>query len=347
MMLQDIQDDAQYVARLIHCLHNDNPDTQYRILETVLHKVLPGGPARCRPVLAPLCFSALQAVSGALSIDSAAASSTEKATKWYKFIHKAASALADCRAPDLALRIFLAAALSASEELRSEMIAYECFERAFVIFEEDIPDSNQELRALQSIIGTLCECRAFEGDNGQALLHKATSYCSKLLKRKDQCLLLIACAHLYWQKERNEAGAVEEKVALGDTHGTTASTLLQAKPKPLRRDAKGVLSCLKRALKTAHTAQQQLALVERKSEDATVPGHLFVEILNGYLYFFDRGVETITAESVQSVMELTGVELSSDACKGDEGLQAYYKRTLDRAREQKERWCIEGYKAIQ
>ena len=35
------------------------------------------------------------------------------------------------------------------------MTAYEFFEQAFVLCEESIPDSRQEVRALQSIMGTL------------------------------------------------------------------------------------------------------------------------------------------------------------------------------------------------
>ena len=35
------------------------------------------------------------------------------------------------------------------------MTAYEFFEQAFVLYEESIPDSRQEVRALQSIMGTL------------------------------------------------------------------------------------------------------------------------------------------------------------------------------------------------
>ena len=60
------------------------------------------------------------------------------------------------------------------------------------------------------------------------------------------------------------------------------------------KDAGAVMGCLKRALKIAHAAQQQLA-ISRKTQDTT-PVLLFLEILNKYLYYFDQGLGPITPE---------------------------------------------------
>lgn len=60
------------------------------------------------------------------------------------------------------------------------------------------------------------------------------------------------------------------------------------------RDAAQVMSCLKRGLKIAHAAQQQLT-ISRKTQDTT-PVLLFVEILNKYLYYFDQELPPITPE---------------------------------------------------
>jgi vacuolar protein sorting-associated protein 35 len=57
------------------------------------------------------------------------------------------------------------------------------------------------------------------------------------------------------------------------------------------------MMCLKRALKSTHAAQQQLAIALRSSE--TMPAMLFVEILNHYLYYFDQGLSLITASVLQ------------------------------------------------
>lgn len=65
------------------------------------------------------------------------------------------------------------------------------------------------------------------------------------------------------------------------------------------RDAAAVLSCLKRALKIANAAQQQLAVAAKPAGDAAGPALLFVEILNHYLYYYDSGCELITPAVLQ------------------------------------------------
>ncbi len=63
------------------------------------------------------------------------------------------------------------------------------------------------------------------------------------------------------------------------------------------RDGDQVMVCLKRALKIAHAAQQQLAIALRQSD--TMPAALFVEILNHYLYYFDQGLALISSTVLQ------------------------------------------------
>ena len=68
-------------------------------------------------------------------------------------------------------------------------------------------------------------------------------------------------------------------------------------PQPPVRDGERALVCLKRALKIAHAAQQQLAAALRGSD--TAPASLFVEILNHYLFYFGEGMPGITASVLQ------------------------------------------------
>jgi vacuolar protein sorting-associated protein 35 len=63
------------------------------------------------------------------------------------------------------------------------------------------------------------------------------------------------------------------------------------------RDGDQVMVCLKRALKIAHAAQQQLAVARRQSD--SLPAALFVEILNHYLYYFDQGLTLISSTVLQ------------------------------------------------
>ena len=77
---------------------------------------------------------------------------------------------------------------------------------------------------------------------------------------------------------------------------------------PPVRDADNVMVCLKRALKIANSAQQQLAVVLKG--DHTTPVMLFVEILNHYLFYFEQGNPSITT-SVLQVRLLSAVVLAN------------------------------------
>lgn len=76
--------------------------------------------------------------------------------------------------------------------------------QAFVLFEESIPDSAAERTALSSIVGALHGCRVFSPDSRSTLVHKATGYSAKLLRKADQCRAVLACSHLHWQARRLE-----------------------------------------------------------------------------------------------------------------------------------------------
>ena len=71
--------------------------------------------------------------------------------------------------------------------------------QAFLLFEESIPDSAAERTALASIVGALHGCRIFSAESRSTLVHKATGYSAKLLRKGDQCRAVLACSHLHWQ----------------------------------------------------------------------------------------------------------------------------------------------------
>lgn len=100
---------------------------------------------------------------------------------------------------------------------------------------------------------TLQQLMSFTEENYDTLATKATQHSAKLLKKPDQCRAVYNCAHLFWP-------------------GTDEA--------PGHRDERRVLECLQKSLKTANTCMNQQV-------------QLFVEILNKYLYFFERGCPSI------------------------------------------------------
>jgi len=96
--------------------------------------------------------------------------------------------------------------------------------------------------------------------------------------------------------ERGEQGGAGAPGA-GAAAPPPAPTLPAAAQPPVR-DGERVLVCLKRALKTAHAAQQQLAAALKGAD--TAPAALFVEILNHYLFYFGQGMPGITPSVLQA-----------------------------------------------
>ena len=110
--------------------------------------------------------------------------------------------------------------------------------------------------------------------------------------------------HLLSQASQQDT---EEEEA--STTGSSEANDVQA----LVHDADNVLSCLKRALKIANAAQQQLAVALKAAD--TAPAFLYVEILNQYLYYFDQGLPNITSSVMQvSQLQSLGVSCACSNC---------------------------------
>ncbi|DBA95664.1 hypothetical protein WJX82_011441 [Trebouxia sp. C0006] len=326
---EDFAEEQNLVARMVHQLRSDDPDEHFQILKTARQHFSTGGLRRVRHSLPPLAFSALQLVRVLKKRQDSGNAAETSCKTVLQFVHGIVAPLADVPVAELALQIYLQAAYSASEVAHLEMIAYEFMEQAFILYEEAIPDSKAEITALQSIVGTLHKCRVFSPENRDVLVHKATGYSAKLLKKPDQCRAVCTCSHLFWQEETpaTQDAEDEEPSSTGDSDSSAVQ--------PLVWDADNVLSCLKRALKIANAAQQQLAVALKASD--TSPAFLYVEILNQYLYYFEKGLPNITVSVIQSLLELVANEISSDSCKQDERLQKFYSNSMEHLKVQKDR----------
>jgi len=215
-----------------------------------------------------------------------------KAKKVFKFAHEAISVLAKTQLPDLTLRLFLQAAQAANKcGDQFETIAYEFLTQAFLIYEEQISDSNAQFSALQLIIGTLQLLDSFSEENYDTLITKSALYSSKLLKKPDQCRAIYMCSHLFWSPQREY------------------------------RNGKRVLECLQRSLKIADTCM-----------DASMNVHLFVEILNQYLYYFENSCEAVTIQYLNGLIALINTNIANmgeAAADSDTGrITQHYKNSL-------------------
>jgi len=189
------------------------------------------------------------------------------------------------------LRLFLQCAQAASKcGSPFETIAYEFITQAFVIYEEQIADSQAQFQAITLITSTLQKMNVFTEDNYDTLITKTALYSSKLLKKPDQCRAIYMCSHLFWCLDRENE----------------------------YKNGKRVLECLQKALKIADTCM-----------DSSMNVHLFVEILNEYLYYFENSCDAVTIQYLSGLIALintniTNMESDTEGSK----ITAHYKNTL-------------------
>ncbi|KAL8514766.1 hypothetical protein ACS0TY_013737 [Phlomoides rotata] len=309
---EDFIEEQNSVACLMHMLHNDDPEEMIKIICTVWKYIKTGGPKRLSFTVAPLVFSALKLVRRLQGQDGDVGGEEVPATpkKIFQLLNQIIESLSLVPSPELALRLYLQCA-EAANDCDLEPMAYEFFTQAFVLYEEEVADSKAQVTAIHLIIGTLQRMNVFGVENRDTLTHKATGYSAKLLKKPDQCRAVYACSHLFW---------------VDDQDGI--------------KDGERVLLCLKRSLRIANAAQQMTNVTRGSSGPVT----LFVEILNKYLYFFQKGNPQITASVIQGLIELIKTEMQSDTSTANPVSDAFFTSTLRYIQFQKQKGGATGEK---
>ncbi|KAL9330440.1 hypothetical protein ACSQ67_000050 [Phaseolus vulgaris] len=282
---EDFNEEQNSVARLIHMLHNDEPEEMFKIICTVKKHIMSGGPRRLPFTVPSLIFTALRLIRQLHGQDGDIVGEEVPTTpkKIFQLLNEIIEALSSVSFPELALRLYL-----------------QCAE-----------DSKAQVTAIHLIIGSLQRMNVFGVENRDTLTHKATGYSAKLLKKPDQCRAVYACSHLFW---------------VDDQDGI--------------KDGERVLLCLKRALRIANAAQQMASVARGSSGPVT----LFVEILNKYIYYFEKGNPQITSATIQGLIELIMTEMQSDSASALPASDAFFTSTLRYIQFQKEKGGILGEK---
>ncbi|KAK6237296.1 hypothetical protein QUC31_002765 [Theobroma cacao] len=308
----DFKEEQNSVSRLIQMLYNDDPEEMFKIICTVRKHILAGGPKRLSFTVPPLVFSSLKLVRQLQGREENPFGEEESTTpkKIFQLLNQTVETLSNVPAPELALQLYLQCA-EAANDCDLEPVAYEFFTQAYILYEEEISDSRAQVTAIHLIIGTLQRMHVFGVENRDTLTHKATGYSAKLLKKPDQCRAVYACSHLFWVDDQDNV-----------------------------KDGERVLLCLKRALRIANAAQQMSNAARGSTGSVT----LFVEILNKYLYFFEKGNPQITVAAIQSLIELITTEMQSDSSTPDLAADAFFASTLRYIEFQKQKGGAVGEK---
>ncbi|KAG9091386.1 Vacuolar protein sorting-associated protein 35 [Ceratobasidium sp. UAMH 11750] len=279
---EDLAEEQGWVARMVHLFRAEALDVQFELLQTARRFFAEGGP-RMRYTFPPLIISAINLARRFKAREHVEIDWHNRVTTLFKFIHQLTSVLfSTVESPDTALRLFLLAAQvcdacgAAFEEL-----AYEFYVQAFTVYEDSISESRAQLQAIGLIIGTLQGARVFGEDNYDTLITKAAVHGAKLLKKPHQATAVMLASHMWWQ---SDVPGVE---AEGEAEGEDAE---ERKP---RRDGKRVLECLQKSLRIASSCFEEVVSVQ-----------LYVDALDKYLYYFERGVAEITPKYINSLIEL-------------------------------------------
>ncbi|KAJ8963339.1 hypothetical protein NQ318_018811 [Aromia moschata] len=292
--MEELAEEQCLLARFVHQLRSDTPDDQYLILTAARKILVTGGPLRIKYTLPPLIFQAYQLAY--LYRDTKDAKWEKKCTKIFQFCHQTITALVKAELAELPLRLFLQGALAIDQIAfeNHETVAYEFMSQAFSLYEDEISDSKAQLAAITLIVGTLEQISCFSEENSDPLRTQCALAASKLLKKPDQCRGVATCSHLFWSGKSLASNGEE-------TH-----------------DGKRVVECLKKGLRIA-----------KQCMDISVQVQLFVELLNHYIYFFEKGNDQVDVDILNQLIrkireELGNLESSDEA----EQITKHFNNTL-------------------
>ena len=154
-------------------------------------------------------------------------------------------------------------------------ISYEMLSQAYSLYEGSVSDSVVQLKCVTAIIGTLMACGGLTESDYESLITKSAQLSAKLVKKPDQCRMVALCAHLFFPASKGESFGY--------------------------RNAQRSLECLQRSLKLADSCTT--------ANSANV--ELFVELLEHYLYLFEKKSPTISAGYITGLVSLIKEHLNN------------------------------------
>jgi vacuolar protein sorting-associated protein 35 len=201
-----------WLARLVHLIHSDNNDTQFRLLQ-MTGKAYAEGNERIRTTTPPLITAGLKLARRFKTREHYDDNWSSQSSALFKFLHSAISTLYTrvngSGAAELSLRLFCACG-QVADRTGFEEVAYEYFAQAFTVYEEAVSDSKAQFQAVCVIASALHRTRNFGKENYDTLITKCAQHASKLLRKPDQCRAVYLASHLWWATPIAANGETEE-----------------------------------------------------------------------------------------------------------------------------------------
>ncbi|KAG7375927.1 Vacuolar protein sorting-associated protein 35 [Phytophthora pseudosyringae] len=224
--------EQQTLAKVVHLVTNDDLDVKFRVFSVARRAFLQSGVFRIRFTLVPLIYQSL-----ALARDLAAHSQEKTQTQGQEtkaesetaapagnaktfvttprevlqFVHEMVTALASKQdaLSVSCVHLFLQCALVA-DGCAFEAVAYEFITQAFIVYEDQITLAREQWRALELMVASLRATRNLSSANYEVLATKTTQYAARLLKKNEQALMVLNCAHLFWHPSQQDGKRVRE-----------------------------------------------------------------------------------------------------------------------------------------
>uniref|UniRef100_A0A1B6CMY9 Vacuolar protein sorting-associated protein 35 n=2 Tax=Clastoptera arizonana TaxID=38151 RepID=A0A1B6CMY9_9HEMI len=222
----------------------------------------------------------------------------KKCQKIFQFSHQTITALIKAELAELPLRLFLQGALAIGQiNFEShETVAYEFLSQAFSLYEDEISDSKSQLAAITLLVASFERMKCFGEENAEPVRTQCALAASKLLKKPDQCRGVATCCHLFWSGKTNSGEEI--------------------------RDGKRVVECLKKGVRIANQCM-----------DSSVQTQLFVELLNHYVYFYEKGNDQVTVAMLNQVVGKIREELPNlESTEETEQISKHFTNTIEHLR---------------
>ncbi|KAL3860250.1 hypothetical protein ACJMK2_010400 [Sinanodonta woodiana] len=293
---EDFAEEQGLMGRFIQLLLSEDLNQQYLILNMARKHFGNGGDKRIKYTLPPIVFAAYKLAFRYKHHKDEDENWEKKCQKIFQFCHQTIGALIKAEQADIPLRLFLQGALAAGEIdfENHETVAYEFMSQAFSLYEDEISDSKAQLAAITLIIATLEKMSCFGEENHEPLRTQCALAGSKLLKKPDQCRGVSICSHLFWS-------------------GKIAPTGKEMK------DGKRVSDCLKKGVKIGNQCM-----------DTSVQVQLFVELLNQYIYYYERGCDQTTVQVLnQLISKIKETIPTLEANEETEQINKHFQNTLE------------------
>mmetsp|Transcript_28049 Transcript_28049/g.42774 ORF Transcript_28049/g.42774 Transcript_28049/m.42774 type:complete len:1139 (+) Transcript_28049:153-3569(+) len=183
--------------------------------------------------------------------------------------------------PELGLKLYLIAAQSSDNMAESGtssdfliQVTNELLTQGFALYDDEVDDCPTQQRCIVNMVGTLLSINSIPNDKFERFTTKLTQFAAKLMRKQDQCRMVLLCSNLFYAVGKGEYGF---------------------------KNPKRTLECLQRSLKLADASAMS------SSSNFT----LFVDLLEQYLYFFEENNPVITDAYVSGLIALIGEHLDS------------------------------------